>query len=389
MKKSTRQKIAALALSATLLFQVTPTYATPTDNTISTYEAQIEKLQTKIQQTDNKIIESLEKVKELNTQVKEAQTRVETTKEEISVLEESYNRSVELSKSRLESIQLNGTAHFNAIEILLSSDGISDFFQKTAAVITIMESDKQLTEELAAKDAELKEKKELLESDLATIKEKETAAKKEQASIKADKEKIQTELEKVKEAKEKAEEEARLQAEAAAEAARVAAEQAALQAQAQVQTQATTNANSGTTANQQSTSNTTTTETEKETTTNVTVNSASAAAVIAQAKKYLGVPYVWGGTTPSGFDCSGFTSYVFRSVGISLPRTSRAQQNVGTRVSLNNVQPGDLVFKGKPAYHVGIYIGNGQYIHAPQTGDVVKIASFNPSKFSSATRVLK
>jgi cell wall-associated NlpC family hydrolase len=118
-------------------------------------------------------------------------------------------------------------------------------------------------------------------------------------------------------------------------------------------------------------------------------NSATANSVIATAKQYLGVPYVWGGSTPSGFDCSGFTSYVFRSVGISLPRTSSAQQNVGTRISLSQVQPGDLVFRGSPAYHVGIYIGGGQYIHAPQTGDVVKIAPFNPSKFSTASRILK
>ena len=118
-------------------------------------------------------------------------------------------------------------------------------------------------------------------------------------------------------------------------------------------------------------------------------NSATANSVIANAKQYLGVPYVWGGSTPSGFDCSGFVSYVYRSVGISLPRTSRAQQNVGTRISLSQVQPGDLVFQGSPAYHVGIYIGGGQYIHAPQTGDVVKMASFNPSKFSTASRVLR
>ena len=388
MKKSTKQKIAALGLSAALLFQVTPTYATPTENTISTYETQIENLNTKIRQIDNKIIESMDAIEKLNTQVTEAKNRVETTKEEIAVLEDSYNRSVELSKNRLESIQLNGTAQFNVVEILLSSEGVSDFFQKTAAVITIMESDKQLTEELAAKDAELKEKKEALEKDLATIKEKQAAAKEEQASIENDKAKIQEELKKVEEAKAKAEEEARLQAEAEAAARAVAAVATANQ-----QT-ATSTTNTSTNNNQQSTSNATTTEdkvknetTSSEVTTNT--NSASASAVIAQAKKYLGVPYVWGGTTPSGFDCSGFTSYVYRSVGISLPRTSRAQQNVGTQVSVKNVQPGDLVFMGKPAYHVGIYIGGGQYIHAPQTGDVVKIAAYNPSKFSSATRVLK
>ncbi|MEH7549014.1 C40 family peptidase, partial [Neobacillus vireti] len=119
-------------------------------------------------------------------------------------------------------------------------------------------------------------------------------------------------------------------------------------------------------------------------------NSGSASAIIAYAKQFLGVPYVWGGSTPSGFDCSGFTSYVFRNAaGINLPRVSRDQQNVGTRISPSQVQPGDLVFRGNPAYHVGIYIGGGQYIHAPQTGDVVKIAAYDPSKFSSAARVLR
>lgn len=98
---------------------------------------------------------------------------------------------------------------------------------------------------------------------------------------------------------------------------------------------------------------------------------AATGGVIAIAERYLGVPYVWGGTTPSGFDCSGFTSYVFRQVGINLPRTAAAQQSALTPVS--NPQPGDLVFFGSPAYHVGIYLGNGMEIAAPKPGDHVKI----------------
>ncbi|MGM9926597.1 MAG: NlpC/P60 family protein [Bacillus sp. (in: firmicutes)] len=388
MKKSIGKKLAALGLSAALLFQTLPAYATPTED-INTYETQIEELQTKVRQIDNEIIESMEKVSQLNTEVTEAKKRVETTKAEIEVLEESYNRSVELSKSRLENIQLNGSVQANAVEILLSAEGVSDFFKKATAVITIMESDKELTEELAKKNEQLQEKKATLESDLATITEKQAAAKEEQASIEKQKETIEVELQKVEEAKEKAEEEARRLAEE--QAAREAA--AAAEAAAQAQSTTTT----ATTTTNQTTSSTETNETAEksegtktETSTPVTsVGSASASAVISTAKKYLGVPYVWGGTTPSGFDCSGFTSYVFRSVGVSLPRTSRQQQNVGTQISVNSVQPGDLVFMGKPAYHVGIYIGNGQYIHAPQTGDVVKISSYNASKFSSATRVLK
>lgn len=81
--------------------------------------------------------------------------------------------------------------------------------------------------------------------------------------------------------------------------------------------------------------------------------------------------------------------YVFHSVGVDLPRTAAEQQNVGTRISPNAVQPGDLVFMGTPAYHVGMYIGNGKWIQAPETGDVVKISNYNPSHFSSAARVLQ
>ena len=98
----------------------------------------------------------------------------------------------------------------------------------------------------------------------------------------------------------------------------------------------------------------------------------SRAAVISYAKRFLGVPYVWGGSTPSGFDCSGLTSYVYRNaVGVNLPRVSQAQRNVGTRVSRAQAQPGDMVNYN---HHVGIYLGNGYMIHAPKPGDRVKIA---------------
>jgi cell wall-associated NlpC family hydrolase len=116
----------------------------------------------------------------------------------------------------------------------------------------------------------------------------------------------------------------------------------------------------------------------------------NANAVIAEAQKYLGVPYLWGGTSPStGFDCSGLMLYSFRSIGIELPRTAAAQQLFGTSISPTEVKPGDLVFQGVPAYHVGMYIGNGKWIAAPQTGGVVNISNYDASKFSTATRVLQ
>lgn len=95
------------------------------------------------------------------------------------------------------------------------------------------------------------------------------------------------------------------------------------------------------------------------------------------AYKYLGVPYVWGGTSPSGFDCSGFVQYVYKEAGINLSRTTYSQITEGYAVS--SLEPGDLVFFGSYSnpYHVGIYIGNGQYVHSPRTGDVVKVASLS------------
>lgn len=102
--------------------------------------------------------------------------------------------------------------------------------------------------------------------------------------------------------------------------------------------------------------------------------------VVNFAKQFLGVPYVWGGTSPKGFDCSGFTQYVARRFGVDLPRISQNQANAGQAVPVNQLQPGDLVlFPGETNNgmsgpgHVALYIGNGQIIEAPHTGASVRI----------------
>jgi peptidoglycan DL-endopeptidase CwlO len=96
--------------------------------------------------------------------------------------------------------------------------------------------------------------------------------------------------------------------------------------------------------------------------------------VVGIAMHYLGTPYVWGGASPAGFDCSGFVMYVYAQVGVSLPHSSYAQYGAGSPVSRGDLQPGDLVFFDGLG-HVGIYVGGGSFIHAPHTGDVVKISS--------------
>jgi cell wall-associated NlpC family hydrolase len=104
--------------------------------------------------------------------------------------------------------------------------------------------------------------------------------------------------------------------------------------------------------------------------------------VVGIAMQYLGVPYVWGGASPSGFDCSGFVMYVYAQVGVSLPHHAASQFNYGTPVSRDQLEPGDLVFFNGLG-HNGIYIGGGQFIHAPHTGDVVKISSLDDSWYAA------
>lgn len=105
-------------------------------------------------------------------------------------------------------------------------------------------------------------------------------------------------------------------------------------------------------------------------------------------------PYVYGGSTPSGFDCSGFTSYVFKNTVGSIPRVAQAQYDATTRVSRDDLLPGDLVFFGSSTSsisHVGIYVGSNQFIHAPSTGDVVKYSSLTGSyatRYQGAGRVI-
>ena len=162
------------------------------------------------------------------------------------------------------------------------------------------------------------------------------------------------------------------------------------------QTQTTQQATQSTTTQsqqtQQAAQSTTTTQSQQtqatqstqQTTTTTTASSVSGSAIAAYAQTFIGVPYVWGGTTPSGFDCSGLTQYVYAHFGKQIGRTTIAQESAGTRIPVSQAQVGDLLFWGSAGstYHVAIYLGGNSYIAAPEPGQSVKVgnmAYFMPS----------
>ncbi|MBU3158698.1 C40 family peptidase [Clostridium frigoris] len=128
-------------------------------------------------------------------------------------------------------------------------------------------------------------------------------------------------------------------------------------------------------------------------TTNITQSTASKPTltgtnIVDYAEKFIGIPYKYGGTTIAGFDCSGFTMHVYNNFKVALPRIASSQTLKGNVVSKSSLKKGDLVFFGKPIYHVGIYVGSGKFIHSPKTGSSVKIVDLKyMPNYNTARRI--
>lgn len=120
----------------------------------------------------------------------------------------------------------------------------------------------------------------------------------------------------------------------------------------------------------------------------VVANSAAAQIAVDTAMAQRGDPYVWAASGPNSFDCSGLVQYAYAAAGISLPHSSRMQASMGQAVSRADLQPGDLIAFYSPVSHIGIYIGNGMMVHAPTSGDVVKVSSVDMSGYAGARRLL-
>ncbi|KRV49892.1 hypothetical protein AQ490_18275 [Wenjunlia vitaminophila] len=112
-----------------------------------------------------------------------------------------------------------------------------------------------------------------------------------------------------------------------------------------------------------------------------------ASAALEAAKTKIGAPYVWGGTGPNSFDCSGLTSWAYQQAGVAIPRTSQEQANAGTRIPLSEAKPGDLVIQYGDFHHVGLYVGNGMQLHAPKPGASVRYETLSYMEPQFAVRI--
>ncbi|MES5837700.1 NlpC/P60 family protein [Bacillus cereus group sp. MG11] len=398
MRKKSKKVIALATLATALSFNTLQVFASP----------EIEEAETKVQKMDNEIIESMTKLDKLTKDIEKSGKKVEKAQEDIAKTQESFERTKGISKNRLSVIQEKNAPKFSYINALVSSEGITDFISKVSAINTIVEADTDMMGSLKEKEIDLKEKKEVLDKETVKLKESKEQIETEKQKLEENKAQVVVEIQKLKVEEEERARQAEIERQKAEEAERN--RQAQLEAQKQVESDAQNQSQeqnqfritvqppviAGIQSNSTAQATTPNTGAVK-TPVSVTVSTAPTAPlssdkaqnVIAEAKKFLGLPYVWGGTTPSGFDCSGYMQYIFKNVaGVKLPRVAREQQNAGVQIPVSEVQPGDLIFWGKPAHHVAMYIGNGQYIHAPQTGDVIKISKMNPSGVTSATRVL-
>jgi len=350
---------------------------------IQQVQTQRNDLENKIGMMDHQIETIMSKIYSNESDI--AKTQVEIKQEQIDIAKAEDNIKAEqiLFDKRMRVMYINGTSSY--IEVILGATNIDDLISRLEDIKIIIKFDQNIIDDLKTKEAAINLKKVVLDTEnkkllalrddnknkLATL----TKQKSDQtvlvAQLKVQEKQYGAQLiideataaRQVAAAKQVVIEAKHATAERQAEAARqaIAANQAAI---------AVSQANSANQAPATNQGNT----------------SYSSNSVIAYASNFIGVPYVWGGTSPSGFDCSGFTQYVFAHFGVSIPRVSEDQQNVGTLISRDNLQPGDLVFFGTPAHHVGIYVGSGNMINAPHTGAVIRVQTLN-NDFTYGRRV--
>ena len=402
MKKRILSIVIAGALTIT---SVTPVFATPNE--------EVRENQQKYEELNKKIDDIQGKIYNLNEQIAPLAEKVDNNKKQINAIEEEINntnKEIEASKieieekeevlgKRLRELYKSG-GQGSYLTLLFSAESFSDLITKIDSASRLVNIDKKIVKDLL-------EKKEKLDEKVASLEEKSN----EIAKINEETNKVLSEFEGKKKEQEV------LIAAAQAEQEKFDAEYLSVAERSLVQYQIGVLESANDIADLQSAigqlRNIRDEQLKSPTVIEEVNNSIEAAkikvadlqaqqeaanrpnrgqssatgnAIVDYAYGFIGTPYVYGATGPNAFDCSGFTSYVFRNAaGIEISRTTYSQINVGTPVSYGELQPGDLVFT-YGLDHVGIYVGGGQYIHAPQPGQSVKVSPV--TSFYAARRVL-
>ena len=325
-----------------------------------------------IQDAEAKIKDSQAKIADFATQLTKANQEVSKRKSNLK------DQLISLQKRAGDSV--TGNVYF---DFILNSDSLTDLVGRSLTVSKLSQASAEALQ--AVKDSEAKVKnlkaaQEANQKNLVATKSQLESDKAKIDGLKADADKAAADAQQTIDANKE-----KLAAMAADEAAKAEAAQKTVTAVASSTASASsTSASSSTTASSNSLGSSKAASSQAPASAGSSTVSVSGGSIAGNAAKYLGVPYVYGGTSPAGFDCSGLIYYAAKEAGISLPRTSQAQSTLGSYVSVSDLQAGDLVFWGGvgSAYHVGVYIGNGQYIHAPEPGQnvtVQSVAYFAPS----------
>jgi cell wall-associated NlpC family hydrolase len=351
------------AVVITLIFTLNVTaLAVPTNeklqqqkNSLTKIQAEREELETKIEHFDNEIVKIMAKTEENKGKISETEKAIESATAEVKQVEKESQKEQELFNSRMRTMYINGFDGY--MSIILNAESFGDFVSRVENIKTIIDFDKKVMGGFEATKKELDEKQQSLNKTKETLLTLQVENKAKLATIIVTKE-SQNKL--IMELKSKE------------------------------------NLLAGQISDSQLLVNKSITKINqiRKSVPKYTPSRGSAAisedAIIAYASNFLGTPYLWGGTSPStGFDCSGFTQYVYRHFGISVGRTTYDQINDGVQVSRDNLKPGDLVFFGSAGnpHHMGIYVGDNTYIHSPRTGDVLKISPMTRPDYLTGRRV--